>query len=105
MPHRHREPAPGVLRLVLPLPFPGLDHVNCYALTSAAGVTLVDGGIFDPDPTSDHGWTELEDACEAAGFGQGAACVLLNQGFCATPETNCAGVNGSSGTACLPPGA
>jgi glyoxylase-like metal-dependent hydrolase (beta-lactamase superfamily II) len=69
MPHRHREPAPGVLRLVLPLPFPGLDHVNCYALTSAAGVTLVDGGIFDPDPTSDHGWTELEDACEAAGFG------------------------------------
>jgi glyoxylase-like metal-dependent hydrolase (beta-lactamase superfamily II) len=69
MRHRHREPAPGVLRLVLPLPFPGLDRVNCYALTSEEGVTLVDGGIYDPDPTFDHGWTELEDACEAAGFG------------------------------------
>jgi hypothetical protein len=42
--------------------------------------------------------------CEA-GFGQGAACVLVNQGVCATPETTCAGINGSSGTACLPPGA
>ena len=43
--------------------------------------------------------------CEAAGFGQGSACVLINQGFCAVPESTCAGINGSSGTACLPPGA
>jgi hypothetical protein len=43
--------------------------------------------------------------CEAAGFGQGSACVLVNQGFCAASDTNCSGINGSSGTACLPPGA
>jgi hypothetical protein len=43
--------------------------------------------------------------CEAAGFGLGAACVVVNQGFCASANTTCAGINGSSGTACLPPGA
>jgi glyoxylase-like metal-dependent hydrolase (beta-lactamase superfamily II) len=69
MAHRRREPAPGVLRLVLPLPFPGLDRVNSYALTSSAGVTLVDCGIYDPDPATDHGWDHLENACAAAGFG------------------------------------
>jgi hypothetical protein len=43
--------------------------------------------------------------CDAAGFGPGAACVVVNQGFCASANTTCAGINGSSGTACLPPGA
>lgn len=41
--------------------------------------------------------------CEAAGFGQGSACVIVDQGFCTS--ISCAEVNGSSGTACLPPGA
>ena len=41
--------------------------------------------------------------CEAAGFGPGSACVIVDQGFCTS--ISCAGVNGSSGTACLPPGA
>ena len=68
MVHRRREPAPGVLRLVLPLPFPGLDRVNSYALVSAEGVTLVDCGIYDPDPAGDHGWNQLEEACATAGF-------------------------------------
>ena len=68
MAHRRREPAPGVFRLVLSLPFPGLDRVNSYALPSADGVTLVDCGIYDPDPAGDHGWDQLEEACTAAGF-------------------------------------
>jgi glyoxylase-like metal-dependent hydrolase (beta-lactamase superfamily II) len=77
MKHRRREPAPGVLRLILPLPFPGLDRVNSYALTSSDGVTLVDCGIYDPDPAADHGWEELEDACGAAGFGIGEIVRLV----------------------------
>jgi len=41
--------------------------------------------------------------CEALGFGAGAACVILRtEGVCVT---GCESVNGSSGTACLPPGA
>lgn len=67
--HRRREPAPGVFRLVLPLPFPGLDRVNAYALRDDDGVTLVDCGIHDPDPAGDHGWDELAAAlaaCDAA---------------------------------------
>jgi hypothetical protein len=41
--------------------------------------------------------------CEAAGVGLGAACVVLRtQGYCLN---GCEGINGSSGTACLAPGA
>ena len=47
--HRRREPAPGVFRLVLPLPFPGLDRVNAYLLRGTIGCTLVDAGMFLPD--------------------------------------------------------
>jgi glyoxylase-like metal-dependent hydrolase (beta-lactamase superfamily II) len=57
--HRRREPAPGVFRLVLPLPFPGLDRVNCYLLTDERGCTLIDCGIFQHDLEPDHGWNEL----------------------------------------------
>lgn len=40
--------------------------------------------------------------CEAMGFGQGSACVLLHtEGTCAK---GCEGINGSQGTACLAPG-
>lgn len=65
MEHRRREPAPGVFRLVLPLPFPGLDRVNAYLLTGEAGATLVDCGIHDPSPERDHGWDELVAALHA----------------------------------------
>jgi glyoxylase-like metal-dependent hydrolase (beta-lactamase superfamily II) len=65
MEHRRREPAPGVFRLVLPLPFPGLERVNAYLLASDDGFVLVDCGIFNPDPSNDHGWTDLEAAIEA----------------------------------------
>lgn len=67
MEHRRREPAPGVFRLVLPLPFPGLERVNAYLLRSDSGSILVDCGIFDPDPTDDHGWINLVAALETVG--------------------------------------
>ncbi|MFN2388590.1 MAG: MBL fold metallo-hydrolase [Actinomycetota bacterium] len=43
--HRRREPAPGVFRLLLSLPFPGLTRVNAYLLTGDDGATLVDCGV------------------------------------------------------------
>ena len=58
MDHRKREPAPGVYRLVLPLPFPGLDRVNAYLLRDGSKATLVDCGIYDP-ARHDGGWDEL----------------------------------------------
>jgi len=39
------EPAPGVLRMMLPISMPGLGHVNCYALEDDRGFTLVDPGL------------------------------------------------------------
>ena len=66
--HRRREPAPGVFRLSLPLPFPGLDRVNAYLLAGGADTTLVDCGIFMPDDADDHGWADVEAAVKACGF-------------------------------------
>ena len=65
--HRRREPAPNIFRLVLPLPFPGLDRVNAYLLGESNGFTLVDCGIYDPDATRDHGWDDVVEALEACG--------------------------------------
>jgi len=65
--HRRREPAPGVFRLVLPLPFPGLDRVNAYLITGGADTTLVDCGIYYPDEEDDHGWADVEAAFAACG--------------------------------------
>ncbi|MBA2313437.1 MAG: MBL fold metallo-hydrolase [Actinobacteria bacterium] len=62
-----REPAPGVFRLILPLPFPGLTKVNAYALAGDNELTLVDCGIFEPLPDRDESWQHLVgalDACE-----------------------------------------
>lgn len=56
--HRRREPAAGVFRLVLPLPFPGLESVNCYLLADDDGPTLVDCGLSDP-ALEDGGWPHL----------------------------------------------
>lgn len=66
MQHRRREPANGVFRLVLPLPFPGLDTVNAYLLADESGSTLVDCGIYVPDAERDHGWDDVVDALAAA---------------------------------------
>jgi len=67
MKHRRRQPAPGIFRLVLPLPFPGLDRVNAYLLAGEGSGTLIDCGIYDPQPERDHGWSELTDALVEAG--------------------------------------
>ena len=65
--HRRREPAPGVFRLVLPLPFPGLDRVNAYLLAGGGDTTLVDCGIYMPDDEDDHGWADVVAALDACG--------------------------------------
>lgn len=57
------EPAPGILRMQLPIDMPGLGHVNCYALEGPDGVTVVDPGL--PGPQS---WKSLVDRFHRAGF-------------------------------------
>jgi glyoxylase-like metal-dependent hydrolase (beta-lactamase superfamily II) len=53
-PARKREVAradrvlPGIWRLRLPLPWPGVPHGNAWALASGSGVVLVDTGIGGP---------------------------------------------------------
>jgi glyoxylase-like metal-dependent hydrolase (beta-lactamase superfamily II) len=42
------EVAPGILRLQLPVPLPGLKHVNCYAMEDERGWTVVDPGLPGP---------------------------------------------------------
>jgi len=64
---RRREPAPGIFRLVLPLPFPGLKHVNAYLMAGDDRDTLFDCGIFDPSPERNQGWDDLIEAFGAAG--------------------------------------
>jgi glyoxylase-like metal-dependent hydrolase (beta-lactamase superfamily II) len=39
-----RELLPGLWRLRLPLPWPGIDHVNAYAVRQADGLLLIDCG-------------------------------------------------------------
>jgi glyoxylase-like metal-dependent hydrolase (beta-lactamase superfamily II) len=39
---------PGVWRLRLPLPWPGVPHCNAWALASGRGVVLVDTGMHEP---------------------------------------------------------
>ena len=68
MRHRRREPAPGVFRLVLPLPFPGLDRVNAYLLHDDEGSLLVDCGIWDP-AAENGGFAELRAAVDETGHG------------------------------------
>lgn len=64
--HRRREPASGVFRLVLPLPWPGLDEVNAYLLDDGDTATLVDCGMLLPDDPHEQGWGHLVDALAAA---------------------------------------
>jgi glyoxylase-like metal-dependent hydrolase (beta-lactamase superfamily II) len=40
---------PGIFRLRLPLPWPGVPHVNAFALTDSDGIVLVDTGIDEPE--------------------------------------------------------
>lgn len=43
---------PGIWRLRIPLPWPGVPHVNAFALSAGDGIVLVDTGTaVDGDPT------------------------------------------------------
>ena len=53
---------PGVWRLRLPLPWPGVPHCNAWALAAADGVVLVDTGVHEPGSLA-----HLERALDQAG--------------------------------------
>src|SRR5437660_913832 len=54
---------PGVWRLRLPLPWPGVPHVNAWAIAAGSGVVLVDTGLADAG-----GLAQLERALAQAGL-------------------------------------
>jgi glyoxylase-like metal-dependent hydrolase (beta-lactamase superfamily II) len=54
---------PGLWRLRLPLPWPGVPHGNAWAIAAGDGVVLVDTGIHGPG-----GQRQLELALEQAGL-------------------------------------
>jgi len=39
---------PGLWRLRLPLPWPGVPHGNAWAIASGSGVVLIDTGMYEP---------------------------------------------------------
>lgn len=54
---------PGLWRLRLPLPWPGVPHGNAYAIAAGSGVVLVDTGIHEPGSLG-----QLEHALDQAGL-------------------------------------
>jgi glyoxylase-like metal-dependent hydrolase (beta-lactamase superfamily II) len=54
---------PGLWRLRLPLPWPGVPHVNAYAIAAGSGVVLVDTGLHEPGAMR-----QLERALDQAGL-------------------------------------
>jgi glyoxylase-like metal-dependent hydrolase (beta-lactamase superfamily II) len=54
---------PGIWRLRLPLPWPGVPHCNAWALAAGNGVVLADTGIYGPGTLA-----QLERALEQAGL-------------------------------------
>jgi glyoxylase-like metal-dependent hydrolase (beta-lactamase superfamily II) len=62
-PGRGERVLPGIWRLRLPLPWPGVPHVNAWALRAGEGVVLVDTGI-----ASGGGMRQLETAMAQVGL-------------------------------------
>jgi glyoxylase-like metal-dependent hydrolase (beta-lactamase superfamily II) len=54
---------PGLWRLRLPLPLPGVPHCNAWALAADGGLVLVDTGMHEPGSM-----VELERACAMVGL-------------------------------------
>jgi glyoxylase-like metal-dependent hydrolase (beta-lactamase superfamily II) len=54
---------PGLWRLRLPLPWPGVPHVNVFAIAAGSGVVLVDTGLHEPGAMR-----QLERALDQAGL-------------------------------------
>jgi hypothetical protein len=79
---------------------PGEFDAVCVATTGNAGYCASNVGL-----TADNCRVcRTDPECEAAGFPAGSACVILTGVGCVGPS-DCNGVNGSQGTACVPPGA
>jgi glyoxylase-like metal-dependent hydrolase (beta-lactamase superfamily II) len=57
------EVVPGILRLQLPISFPGLGHVNCYILEDSRGVALIDPGL-----PGIRTWRNLKRSLKGAGI-------------------------------------
>ncbi|MBV9943974.1 MAG: MBL fold metallo-hydrolase [Solirubrobacterales bacterium] len=55
---------PGLWRLRLPLPFPGVPHCNAWAIARGDGIVLVDTGMHEPGS-----FLELERALAQVGLG------------------------------------
>jgi glyoxylase-like metal-dependent hydrolase (beta-lactamase superfamily II) len=55
---------PGLFRLRLPLPWPGVPHVNAWAIRAGDGLVLVDSGLHRPDSLE-----QLEYAMAQVGLG------------------------------------
>jgi glyoxylase-like metal-dependent hydrolase (beta-lactamase superfamily II) len=54
---------PGLWRLRLPLPWPGVPHVNAWAIAAGSGIVLVDTGLSEPGAIR-----QLELALDQAGL-------------------------------------
>jgi glyoxylase-like metal-dependent hydrolase (beta-lactamase superfamily II) len=54
---------PGIWRLRLPLPWPGVPHCNAWAIASGSGIVLVDTGMHEPGSMM-----HLERALDQAGL-------------------------------------
>ena len=54
---------PGIWRLRLPLPWPGIPHCNAWALAAGDGIVLVDTGMHEPGSLG-----HLERALDQAGL-------------------------------------
>jgi glyoxylase-like metal-dependent hydrolase (beta-lactamase superfamily II) len=54
---------PGLWRLRLPLPWPGVPHCNAWAIAAGDGIVLVDTGMHEPDSMA-----QLERAMDQVGL-------------------------------------
>src|SRR5437588_6828513 len=63
---------PGLWRLRLPLPFPGVPHCNAWAVAADGGIVLVDTGMHEPESMS-----ELERAFAQVGLSVGDVRLVV----------------------------
>jgi len=63
---------PGVWRLRLPLPWPGVPHGNAWAVAHGDGIVLFDTGIHE-----EGSWAELERALSMVGLAVGDVRLLV----------------------------
>src|SRR6476661_7988049 len=78
----------GLWRLRLPLPWPGVPHVNAWAISAGDGVVLVDTGLADPGALA-----QLELALKEAGLRLEHVRLLV----CTHAHSDHYGLDGPSG--------